>query len=208
MALHYLYLCCSTSAASVMVHAHSATRTAAMEPLILTQVDLRFLSCPAWVPKDAVFELLCSIALVVDFVPSCVKVGDRAVHNLQYVANLKDITPAMSPTGLPFKFSGRRYPYCYWSRVNRGVVSCAARVTIHKRATLTRRADTAKSRVTLSGIALGLTKAQETPLQRHLLILRNRIRGPIPNRLRVESSSQTLLLRYSQVLSPRHRFLS
>ena len=74
-----------------------STHVAPLEPLIPTQVSLRVLWCPAWVHKEAVFEVLCSVAPVVHFEQSHVRVGHKVVRNLQYNASLKDITPACLP---------------------------------------------------------------------------------------------------------------
>ena len=97
-------------AGSVVVRSGGYTRTGYMEPLVPTRVSLRVLWCPAWVPQTAIYELLCSLAPVTEFVEVRARVGERAVHNLQFTAVLKDITPARIPDRVTLEVLGERIP--------------------------------------------------------------------------------------------------
>ena len=97
-------------AGSVVVRHGGYTRTGYVEPLVPTRVSLRVLWCPAWVPQTAIYELLCSLASVAEFEEVRARVGERAVHNLQYTAVLKDITPARIPDRVTLEVFGERIP--------------------------------------------------------------------------------------------------
>ena len=62
----------------------SSCGSAFVEPLMPQEVAVRVLWAPAWVPPEAIFEMLSSISDVRDFERCRVRLADRAVHNLQY----------------------------------------------------------------------------------------------------------------------------
>ena len=81
-----------------------AVRYADMDPLIPQRVPVRVLWCPAWVPEEAIYELMESIAPVASFEQCRAKIGEHAVKNLQYSVLLEHIWPSR----VPWRFSGRR----------------------------------------------------------------------------------------------------
>ena len=97
-------------AGSITVHSGGSTRVGYCEPLIPTRVEVRVLWSPAWVPHEAIYELLCSLAPVAEFTECRVRVGERAVHNLQYTAVLKDISPANVPDRVTLEVLHDRVP--------------------------------------------------------------------------------------------------
>lgn len=95
---------------------NAARRTADLEPLVPREVHVRVLWCPAWVPQEAVYELVCSIADVAAFERCRGRVGDYAVHNLQYTAILKNTWPGGVPDRATLEIFGEKIPLLFITR--------------------------------------------------------------------------------------------
>lgn len=98
------------AASRITVTTAQGKRTAYLEPLQPRHVEVRVLWTPAWVPPQAVHEMLASIAVVSQFERCRCRLGEQAVHNLQYTALLHDVWPVKVPDRVTLKVLGERVP--------------------------------------------------------------------------------------------------
>ena len=107
---------CLLATEKITVRTEQGTRSAYLQPLVPRQVFVRVLWAPAWVPPQAIFETLASIAPVEDFERCRVKLGGRAVHNLQYTASLVGVWPEKVPDRVTLQVMGERVPLLFLVR--------------------------------------------------------------------------------------------
>ena len=88
---------CLLTKERMTVRTEQGTRSAYLQPLMPREVFVRVLWAPAWVPQQAIYESLASIATVENFERCRVKFEDRAVHNLQFTASLVGVWPEKVP---------------------------------------------------------------------------------------------------------------
>ena len=81
------------AAERITVQTEQGTRNAYFTPLMPREV----LWTPAWVPVEAVHEMLASISEVTQFERSRWRLGEQNFHNLQYTARLQNVFPARIP---------------------------------------------------------------------------------------------------------------
>ena len=87
-----------------------AVRHADMYHLIPQRVPVRVLWCPAWVPEEAIYEMMESIAPVASFEQCRAKLGEHAVRNLQYSVLLKNVWPSRVPDRVTLEIFGEKVP--------------------------------------------------------------------------------------------------
>ena len=98
------------TAGSITVRTEQGTRTAYFTPLMPREVSVRVLWTPAWVPAEAVHEMLASFSEVTHFERCRWRLGEQAVHNLQYTARLCNVFPARIPDRVTLQVLGENVP--------------------------------------------------------------------------------------------------